>query len=139
MPVRSKPPLPSEVRSRVRGLRDAMTDSERALWARLRGAQLGGYKFRRQHPVPPYFVDFYCERVRLAIEVDGPQHTIQSDAARTVFLRSRGIAILRFGSNDVLRQIDAVIEAIWNHLDNPTLTPTPLPEGEGLKAKADPS
>ncbi|WP_206860114.1 endonuclease domain-containing protein [Lysobacter changpingensis] len=135
----SKPPLPTRTHAHAKRLRGGMTDSERVLWQRLRASQLGGFKFRRQHPVPPYIVDFYCERARLAVEVDGSQHTAVSDAARDAFLHSRGIAILRFASNEVLQQLDAVIEAIWNHLDTPTLTPTPLPEGEGLQAKADPS
>ncbi len=112
-----------------------MTDSEHALWQRLRNGQLDGYKFRRQHPIPPYVVDFFCERAALVVEVDGSQHLASADAARTAFLRSRGLAILRFHSNEVLQYTDAVIEAIWNHLHAPTLTPTPLPAGEGLKSE----
>jgi len=128
----SKPPLPTRTRSAARRLRDEMTDSERVLWQRLRNGQLDGYKFRRQHPVPPYVVDFLGDRAALVVEVDGSQHSNSADAARTAFLRSRGWAIVRFHSNEVLQYTDAVIEAIWNHLHAPTLTPTPLPEGEGL-------
>ena len=134
MPVTSKPPLPSETRANARRLRRGMTDSEQALWRRLRNGHVEGFKFRCQHPVPPYVLDFYCERARLAVKVDGAQqHSMTADVARTAFLRSHGIAILRFHSNDVLQQTDAVIEAIWNHLHHATLTPTPLPAGEGLQ------
>ena len=133
----SKPPLPSETRANARRLRRDMTESEQALWRRLRNGQVEGFKFRRQHPVPPYVLDFYCERAHLAVEVDGSQHAMTADASRTAFLRSHGIAILRFHSNDVLQQTDAVIEAIWNRLNRPTLTPTPLPTGEGLQGQSE--
>ena len=135
MPGTMKPPMPTVTRSNARRLREEMTDSEQAMWRRLRGSQLGGFKFRLQHPVPPYVVDFYCDRARLAVELDGSQHSPAADAVRSAFLRSQGITILRFGSNDVLQQMEAVIEAIWNHLVTPTLTPTPLPAGEGLKSE----
>jgi len=119
----------------ARHLRGAMTDSEHALWQRLRGGQLGGSKFRRQHPFPPYVVDFFCERASLVIEIDGAQHTPLIDGARTRFLESKGVRILRFHSDEVLLYMDAVLEAIVNHLEIPTLTPTPLPAGEGLKSE----
>ena len=135
----SKPPLPTRTRSRARQLRGDMTDSERALWQRLRGGQLDGHKFRRQHPVPPYIVDFLCERARLAIEIDGSQHSPKTDEIRTRYLESRGLQVLRFHGNEVLQYTDAVVEAIWNHLRAPTLTPTPLPEGEGLTSEGEAS
>ncbi|BDU15424.1 endonuclease domain-containing protein [Lysobacter auxotrophicus] len=135
----SKPPLPTKTRVQARELRRGMTDSEQALWQRLRSGQLGGYKFRRQHPFIPYVVDFFCERAGLVVEIDGSQHSAQNDATRTRFIESKGVRIVRFHSNEVLLYMDAVLEAIVNHLDTPTLTPTPVPEGEGLKAKADPS
>ncbi|HEY0503288.1 MAG TPA: endonuclease domain-containing protein [Lysobacter sp.] len=127
-----KPPLPSKTRRAARRLRGDMTESERALWQRLRNGQLDGHKFRRQHPIPPYVVDFFCEKASLVVEVDGSQHSPEADGARSRHLRSQGLRLLRFHSNEVLQYTDAVIEAIWNHLRAPTLTPTPLPEGEGL-------
>jgi very-short-patch-repair endonuclease len=101
-----------------RKLRSAMTDAERALWQQLRLRQMG-VKFRRQHPVGKYVVDFACIEARLCIEVDGSQHaTSSSDAARTQFLKSEGYEVLRFWDNDVLTAIDSVKEAIWKALQN---------------------
>jgi len=113
-------------------LRKEMTDAERRLWQYLRGGRLEGHKFRRQHPVPPYVIDFCCVEARLAIELDGSQHTEAADAARSRYLESQGWRIVRFWDNDVLSNTDAVVEAIWNFLPRPALSPTPLPAGEGL-------
>ena len=129
---RIKPPLPTRTRDRSRNLRQASTEAEKELWYHLLAGRLNGYKFRRQHPVPPYIVDFYCEAKRLVIELDGSQHNIQVDLRRTQYLESQGMGILRFWDNEVLQQADAVLEAILSVLEDRTLTPTPLPEGEGL-------
>ncbi len=91
-------------------------------------------KFRRQHPVPPYIADFCCVSARLIVELDGPQHSEEVDAARTRYLKSQGWRILRFWDNDVLLQTEAVLDAIWNAIGDRTLSPTPLPMGEGLKS-----
>ena len=127
-----KPPLPSRSLGTARQLRSAATDAERRLWQHLRAGRLNGLKFRRQHPIPPYVADFYCDALKLIIEIDGSQHTAETDAARTQALESHGFAVLRFWSHDTLMQIDAVLEAIWNFASSRTLTPTPLPMGEGL-------
>lgn len=87
---------------RARGLRAAATDAERHLWGALRGAQLG-WDFRRQHPIPPYIVDFACIAARLIIEVDGGQHGGPADQVRDTFLRRHGWRVLRFWNNDVLK------------------------------------
>ncbi len=126
------PPLPTWTRDNARRLRKEMTDAERRLWQYLRGGRLEGHKFRRQHPVPPYVIDFCCVEARLAIELDGSQHTEAADAARSRYLESQGWRIVRFWDNDVLSNTDAVVEAIWNFLPRPALSPTPLPAGEGL-------
>jgi very-short-patch-repair endonuclease len=66
------------------------------------------------------------------VELDGSQHGEIADRARTAFLESHGLTILRYWDNDVLQQTEAVLEAILGAAGNRTLTPTPLPEGEGL-------
>ncbi|MEW9571461.1 endonuclease domain-containing protein [Rhodanobacter sp. Si-c] len=132
MPERINPPLPTRTREQSRGLRKSCTDAEQKLWFHLRAGRLNGLKFRRQHPVPPYVVDFFCEAKKLVVELDGSQHDEAVDQARTRFLESRGLKVLRYWDNEVLQQMDAVLEAILGAAENRTLTPTPLPEGEGL-------
>ncbi|MFD0738934.1 endonuclease domain-containing protein [Lysobacter koreensis] len=132
MDEHSRPPLPTLTRDKARELRRESTDAEHKLWRHLRGGQLGGLKFRRQHPIPPYIVDFYCDAAKLVVELDGSQHTEENDRVRTRFLEARGLKVLRFWDNDVLMQTQAVFEAIFNAVAHRTLTPTPLPVGEGL-------
>lgn len=81
-------------------------------------------------------MDFCWLDARLVIELDGSQHTQESDAARTRFLEANGYKVLRFCNNDVLLRTDTVIEAIWNAVGYRPLTPTPLPEGEGLQEQS---
>jgi very-short-patch-repair endonuclease len=132
MQGRINPPLPSRTRAHARDLRQTSTDAEQKLWFHLRSGRLNGLKFRRQHPIPPYVVDFYCEASKLVVELDGSQHGEVADRARAAFLESHGLTILRYWDNDVLQQTEAVLEAILDAAGNRTLTPTPLPEGEGL-------
>jgi very-short-patch-repair endonuclease len=127
-----KPPLPTRTRDHARELRRQSTDAEQRLWLHLRAGRLNGLKFRRQHPIPPYVADFYCESARLVIELDGSQHNEGVDDARTRFLELLGLKVLRYWDNEVLQQTDAVLEAIWSVAQDRTLSPTPLPEGEGL-------
>ena len=128
----SKPPLPTVTRQHARGMRRDSTDAERKLWQHLRAGCLGGLKFRRQHPVPPYVADFCCIELKLVIELDGGQHTAEADRLRTLRLEAQGCSVLRLWDNDVLSNIESVVEAIWNVASRRTLTPTPLPGGEGL-------
>ena len=112
-------------------LRRSTTDAERALWAKLRNRQLEGLKFRRQHPLGPYTVDFICFERRLVIEVDGGQHTeaVEQDAYRTRWLRERGYMVLRFWNNEVLRDMEGVLARVGELLGlHPH--PDPLPSRE---------
>ncbi len=127
-----KPPLPTTTLERARQMRSGQTDAESKLWQHLRAGRFNGLKFRRQHPVPPYIADFCCVEKKLVIELDGSQHTPEIDATRTGYLQSRGWRVLRFWDNAALNQTEAVLEAIWNAVSGPALSPTPLPEGEGL-------
>ena len=132
MDERRRASLPTNTLEKARELRRGATDAERKLRHHLRGSQLDGLRFRRQHPIPPYIVDFYCDAGRLVVELDGSQHTPELDRVRTRFLESKGLTVLRFWDNEVLMPTQAVIEAIWNSVGPRPLTPTPLPVGEGL-------
>lgn len=96
----------------ARSLRQQMTDAERLLWYHLRNRQLMGAKFRRQHPLGPFVVDFVSLEARLIVEVDGSQHAAGVDAARTRFLERRGFRMQRFWNHDVLVRTEQVLEAI---------------------------
>jgi very-short-patch-repair endonuclease len=84
------------------------------LWGALRGGRLHGIKFRRQHVIGRFVVDFCCAEARLVIEVDGLSHVGQAevDHAREEFLRSEGYTVIRFTNDDLLQSKDAVLEAI---------------------------
>ena len=106
---------------RARQLRHNQTNAETVLWHRLRARRLAGYRFRRQHPIGPYVVDFVCLEGRLVIEVDGPTHEDRMrDQRRDRDLASRGYSTLRFWNNDVYENIDGVIEMILNSLVPPS-------------------
>jgi len=101
-----------------RRLRSNPTDAERALWRHLRGAQLDGCKFRRQHPYGNYILDLVCLERQLVIELDGSQHLDHStyDAQRDSDLQQAGFRVLRFWDNQALQETDSVLEAIWRAL-----------------------
>jgi len=90
-----------------------------------------GVKLRRQHPIPPCVVDFYCHAAKLVIELDGFQHSELSDADRTRFLEKRGLKVLRFDNLDVFRHREAVLDAIWNSIAPFAPHPNPSPDGRG--------
>ncbi|MEO6012986.1 MAG: endonuclease domain-containing protein [Devosia sp.] len=98
---------------RAKDLRRAMTQPERTLWAMLRRNQLGLH-FRRQHPLGPYILDFYCAAANLCIEIDGPSHEGQAsrDAYRTRRLAEDSVRVIRFTADDVERRPAWVIAEI---------------------------
>jgi type I restriction enzyme M protein len=106
----------------ARALRKNQTEIEGHLWQFLRGRQLGGYKFRRQHPIGAFVVDFYCPEKKLAIELDGDQHAdsghISYDENRTAILDMKGIKVLRYWDSDVLNDTNSVLDDILEELDN---------------------
>jgi len=95
-------------------LRRDATPWEQKLWRHLRGDQIQGVAFRRQHPVGPYILDFYCSTAKLAIELDGDQHALQReyDDARTKFLNEKGIQVLRFWNIDLKENLEGVLDTI---------------------------
>ena len=101
---------------RARDLRRRMTLPEVILWTAIRGQRLAGARFRRQHPIGPYILDFYCEEARLAVEVDGSGHDhpdqARHDARRTEWLGLRDIAVLRIPARDVLEDLSGVLDVI---------------------------
>ncbi len=104
--------------ARARSLRSAMIDVERLLWQAIRGKQLNGHRFRRQHPIGHYIADFACIEQKIVIELDGGQHQeqLEADEQRTDFLREYGWQVLRFWNNDVLNNIDGVLSVIAENL-----------------------
>jgi len=99
---------------RARDLRQIETPPEELLWLALRNSQIAGLKFRRQHPIGPYVVDFYCHSAKLVVELDGMSHDPKAgeDAARTNTLAAQGLRVLRVTNEDVMRDLDAVTREI---------------------------
>ncbi len=99
-----------------RKLRSNLTPAEAALWKILQRSQLDGRKFRRQHSVGPYILDFYCPSEMLAIELDGAHHFTdagtENDQERTSFLENLNIKVLRFENKEVFEQTEGVLEEI---------------------------
>jgi very-short-patch-repair endonuclease len=101
----------------ARRLRQSSTDAERRMWSALRDRRLASYKFRRQHPIGPYVVDFAYIYHSLVIGLDGGQHADNaSDARRTAWLESQGWMVMRFWNNDVLTNPNGVVDTILRAL-----------------------
>jgi len=127
---------------RARELRHSSTDAEHAIWQRLRSRQLGGHKFRRQHPIGPHFADFACIEAGLIVELDGSQHfepsAMEADDARSASLRQAGFHVLRFDDRQALLETQAVLQVIHDWLDAHHPHPNPLPQaGEGANTTKD--
>lgn len=136
---------------RARDLRRDSSDPERLLWSRLRAKRLGGWKWRRQESLGPYFADFACPAVRLIVEVDGSQHygAEAYDAGRTRWLEEQGWRVLRCYTTEVMTNLEGVCAGILTACEErgrecravPVPSPAPLralpsglassPKGEG--------
>jgi very-short-patch-repair endonuclease len=114
-------------KDRARSLRRAMSLPEVLLWRALKGGRLGGHHFRRQHPVGPYILDFYCHALRLAVEVDGQSHGFEDgpahDARRDRFLREHGVRTLRLSARAVLDDVDGAARTIQGFVAEAGLQP----------------
>jgi very-short-patch-repair endonuclease len=127
-----------ELRDRARQMRANPTPAERRLWSMLRDRRMPSFKFKRQHVIAPYIVDFICLQRRLIIEADGGQHAESlADRRRDAYLRDRAFRVLRFWNNDVLENPGGVLEMICAALHTPHppkpvawVPPSPL-EGRG--------
>jgi very-short-patch-repair endonuclease len=108
------------LKTRRKELRNNSTPAEQQLWSMLQHSNLGGYKFRRQHSVGSYILDFYCPSERLAIELDGDSHftdnAMKYDRIRTEYLNALNIKVVRFLNTDVYDNLNAVCENILQNL-----------------------
>ena len=107
---------PKKTIEQAQGFRRTLSVPEARLWSRLRTRQPGKPVFRRQHPVGPYVLDFYCAKAQLAIELDGAGHDMgdrpQRDLRRDAWLSARGITVVRIPANDLTRRIDEAADEI---------------------------
>ena len=101
---------------RRRTLRSQRPPAERLLWTKLHSKQIEGFKFRCQHGIGPYFVDFYCVEVKVAVEIDGVSHDSEAaeirDRKRGQYMESMGIVTIRFLNQEVMDSVDSVAEKI---------------------------
>jgi len=107
---------PPDSFAKAQFLRDNMTDAEKLLWEKLEDNKLKGLKFRRQHPIHIYIVDFYCHKLKLIIEIDGGYHDSKEqkllDAERSEILKFQELEIIRFTNDEVLENIEFVLRKI---------------------------
>jgi len=120
-----------ELAEAARRLRQEATPAERVLWQGLRGGRLAGLKFRRQHAVGPFVLDFFCPKHKLVVEVDGAVHNTpdqrERDAGRDERLQLAGCRVLRLRNAEVLGDLDAVVEKIAAAVGlTPASRPSPL-------------
>ncbi len=128
-------PVPEHHVGRARRLRRRQTDAESPLWHHLRARRLGDRKFRRQHTITKYIVDFYCDDARLVVELDGGGHNEPRqqdyDRQRTRALEELGLRVLRFWNDEVLLHTEQVLEVILEALENvPSPCPSPRRRGD---------
>jgi len=116
MPRRTRGKSIQKIVHAARANRREMTPAEKALWDALRNRRLAGLKFRRQHPVDRFILDYFCVEKQLVVEVDGGIHNALDQAAqdteRTAWLKTRGIRVLRFDNEKVLKRLDEVLKQI---------------------------
>jgi len=124
-----------------RRLRSDMTGPETRLWSRLRDRQLQGLKFRRQHGIGPYIVDFYCPEQSLVIEVDGNNHAgadqMLNDQLRDKYLQSLGLRVIRYFNDDIVKNLDGVLEDLSEKVSSGSTFFTPPYQGGVKKLTAD--
>ena len=120
-----------------RRLRSDMTGPETRLWSRLRARQLQGLKFRRQHGIGPYIVDFYCPEQSLVIEIDGDSHAdadqMLKDQLRDGHFQSLGLRVIRYSNDDIVKNLDGVLEDLAEKLSPESTSPCPSLQRRGGK------
>lgn len=102
----------------AKSMRHTATDAEHLMWQILRAKRFMYLKFRRQHVIKPYIVDFYCHEIGLVVELDGGQHgtddAVEYDAERTKFLEALGLTVVRYWNHEVLIKTDIIFEDLWD-------------------------
>ncbi|MEC4672670.1 MAG: DNA-3-methyladenine glycosylase [Nitrospirota bacterium] len=119
----------------TRHLRSAMTPAESRLWSHLRSKQFHAFKFRRQHGIGPFIVEFFCPQQRLVVEVDGDVHAepinLKREAEREEYLRSLGLLIVRYTNDEVLNNLEGVIENLLGIISKDSTSPSPSLQRRG--------
>jgi very-short-patch-repair endonuclease len=109
-----------KLKTLARKLRKNMTEAESFLWQRIRRKQLKGRQFYRQKNIGDFIVDFYCPSAKLIVELDGGQHYteegVKADQIRDNYLENFGFSVLRFSDREVFKNIEGVLERIFEHL-----------------------
>ncbi|OGY43807.1 MAG: hypothetical protein A3B89_03780 [Candidatus Buchananbacteria bacterium RIFCSPHIGHO2_02_FULL_40_13] len=121
-------------RSIRKNLRNKLTFYEIILWSKLKNRQINNRKFRRQHGIGNYIVDFFCPELKLVIEVDGANHSFdekseQYDTERKKYIESQGIKVIRFGNNEIKDNLIGVLEVVYK--ETSANHPKPLLGKEG--------
>jgi very-short-patch-repair endonuclease/type I restriction-modification system DNA methylase subunit len=128
--------IPPELLKRVRELRKKQTPTEKILWECLRGNRLLGAKFRRQHNIGSYIVDFYCHTAKLVIEIDGKIHDQplqkDKDQNRDEWLKNQGLTILRINNESIINNLEQTLNLIISYLPSPVEDKLPSPVGDKL-------
>src|SRR5262245_31726574 len=117
----------------ARRLRRDMTWPEKKFWNRIKTSQFLNLKFRKQHPIGPFVVDFYCASIRLVVEIDGDSHVdAQADTDRQRYLERLDLMVIRYTNDEVLQELDWVMDDLENRLRASAKTVPPLaPPFEG--------
>jgi predicted helicase len=125
--------IPEVLLQKAKELRQKQTPAEQMLWQCLRANQLHGAKFRRQHNIGQYIVDFYCHAAKLVIELDGGIHELQKaqDSDRDTYLKANGLQVLRFPNEEITQNLPQVLQTISQFL----FLPSPAGEGQGVRAE----
>ncbi len=131
-PWHTSPTLWHKIKPLARQMRKEPTPAESILWQQLRRKQFG-VKFRRQHSIRPFIVDFYCPAAKLIIEVDGSSHdyTVEEDAVRQEYLESLGLRVIRFKNEEVLFNLQAVLDELMGVLEEWVSDPPQSPRKRG--------
>ena len=115
---RNKMKIEPQLLEFAKSMRHTATDAEHLMWQLLRAKSFINLKFRRQHVITPYIVDFYCHEISLVVELDGGQHGTDDakeyDVERTKFLEALGLTVVRYLNHDVLGRTDVVLGDLWN-------------------------